>query len=238
MANDLEAMVFRIAAELGSRFDLAGAVGSATTSAPNAEAIRNAITTAITEYQKERFRFSDIDPSNPSTFATVATRSVYTNADLALISTAYAFDYVNILIGNTVQQLSRVTPERQHLNIQNNNQSGQPSSWAYEGNSLILYPVPDTAYTCTIGAHRNIAAPASDNEADNVWMTTAEGLIRSRAKFEILTHVTRNAALAAAMSPRADGNNGQPGATYGFWRSLKGEGNKVTGTGRIKPMAF
>ena len=238
MANDLAAMVFRIAAELGSRFDLAGAAGSATQSAPNAEAIRNAITTAISEYQKERFRFNEIDPSVPSTFSTIALRSVYTSADSPLIGTAFYFDYLNIQIGNTLQQLGRVTPEQQHLNIQLYNQFGFPSSWAYEGNSIILYPVPDTAYTLYIGAHLNLAAPATDNEAGNPWMTSAEALIRSRAKYEIATHVTRNPAMVKAMSPLPDGNDGRPGATYMFWRSLKGEANKVTGTSRIKPMRF
>ena len=72
MANDLTAMIFRIAAELGARFDLAGAAGSATPSTPNSEAIRNAINTAISIYQKQRFRFNEVDPSNPITFTTIA----------------------------------------------------------------------------------------------------------------------------------------------------------------------
>ena len=43
----LSTMVFRIAAELGARFDLAGNWGAATPQRPNAEAIRNAIFSAI-----------------------------------------------------------------------------------------------------------------------------------------------------------------------------------------------
>lgn len=238
MANDLQAMIARIAGELGSRFDLAGAIGSANQSAPNSEAIRNAINTAIVEYQKERFRFSEIDPSVPPTFSTVATRAVYNSADSPLINSIYFWDYLNIAIGNTLQKLERTTPERQHLNIQLFNQSGFPSSWAYEGNSVILYPVPDQAYTLYIGAHTNIAGPASDNEANNVWMTKAEALIRSRAKYEIAVNITRNKDMINMMSPLIDGDNGKPGAAYRFWRSLKGEANKITGTGRIRPMAF
>jgi hypothetical protein len=238
MANDRTAMIFRIAAELGARFDLGGLPGSATQSAPNSEAIRNAISTAISEYQKQRFRFNEVDPALPTTFVTQATRSVYDSSDNAQIGELFYIDYLNIAIGNTLQKLYRVDPETQHLNIQLFNQSGFPSSWAYEGNKIILYPVPDQPYTLYIGAHLFFAEPASDSEANNVWMTGAELLIRSRAKYEIACHVTRNEKMQALMSPEINGNNGQPGQTYRAWQSLKAEGNKITSTGRIKAMKF
>jgi hypothetical protein len=229
--NDLQSMIFRIAAELGSRFDLAGAVGSANQSAPNAEAIRNAINTAISEYQKQRFRFSEINPAIPSTFATVGQQSVYSTAASPLISTVYWIDYLNIQVGNTLMQLSRRTPEELHLDNQLFNQAGMPTEWAYEGNSIILYPIPDQAYNIYIGAHVNVAGPATDNEVGNPWMISAELLIRSRAKYEIALNVTRNKDMIQMMDP-------ENGATYRAWRSLKGEGNKITGTGKIRAMQW
>jgi hypothetical protein len=239
--TDLQSMIFRIAAELGARFDLAGAVGSASQSAPNSEAIRNAINTAISIYQKQRFRFSEIDPSNPPTFTTRALDSTYTTSDSPILSSAYFIDYLNIQIGNTLQEMTQVSPERQHLNIQLFTQFGMPTSWAYEFNTVILYPVPSDAYTIYIGAHIAVPGPTSDTDTTNVWMQPQNGerLIRCRAKYEIATHVTRNATMAAAMSPEPDGNNGQPGEAYRAFRALKGEGNKITSTrSRIKPMAF
>jgi hypothetical protein len=239
--TDLQSMIFRIAAELGARFDLAGLPGSATQAAPNSEAIRNAIATAIAVYQKQRFRFNEIQPSNPPTFITNGLQSVYTSADSPILSSMYFVDYLNIQIGNTLMKLTQVEPERQHLNIQLFTQFGLPTSWAYEGNSVILYPVPVTNYVIYIGAHLQLAGPASDIDQSNVWMQPAQGekLIRCRAKYEIATHVTRNMAMAMAMSPEPDGNNGRPGETYLAWRDLKAETNKVTSTrSRIKPMAF
>lgn len=241
MANDLTAMIFRIAAELGARFDLAGAAGSANNAAPNSEAIRNAINTAISIYQKQRFRFNEIDPSNPPTFNTVAGDSTYSTSASPLISSAFWIDYLNLQIGNTLVQLDQETPERIHLNIQLFTQFGMPSSWAYEGNTILLYPVPADVYTIYIGAHQMMPGPAADNEQNNVWMMPAQGerLIRCRSKYEIATHVTRNVQMAQTMSPEPDGNNGLPGESYRAWRSLKAEGNKITSTrGRIKPMAF
>lgn len=231
MAGTLADMIFRIAAELGSRFDLAGAAGSASQTAPNSEAIRNAITTAISEYQKQRFRFSEINPGVPPTFNTVGGQSVYSTVASPLISSSFFIDYLNIQIGNTLMELSRRTPEELHLDNQLFNQAGMPTEWAYEGNSIILYPIPDIPYTIYIGAHVNVPAPATDSEANNPWMTSAELLIRSRAKYEIACHVTRNKDMMAMMDP-------QNGATARAFSSLKGEGNKITGTGRMRAMRF
>ena len=235
MANDLTAMIFRVAAELGARFDLAGATGSATSATPNSEAIRNAITTAIADYQKHRFRFNEINPATPSTFTTVAGQSVYSTNDNPILSSMYFIDYLNVQIGNTLMKLSQVDPERQHLNIQLFTQFGLPTSFAYEGNSVILYPIPAAAYTIFIGAHLFIPGPQTDSEASNVWMMPAQGerLIRCRTKYEIATHVTRNAPMSVAMSPD------EPGETYRAWKSLKAETNKITSTrSRFKPMDF
>lgn len=239
--TDLQSMIFRIAAELGARFDLAGAVGSASNSAPNSEAIRNAINTAISIYQKQRFRFNEINPSSPPTFNTVSQQSTYSTADNPILSSAYWIDYLNLQLGNTLLQLDQVTPERQHLNIQMFIQYGMPTSWAYEGNTVILYPVPVTVYPIYIGAHLQMPGPASDTDTTCVWMQpqNAERLIRCRAKYEIAVHVTRNAAMAAAMSPDPAGNSGLSGESYRSWQSLKGEANKITSTrSRIKPMVF
>jgi hypothetical protein len=233
-AYTLGNMVFRIAAELGARFDLAGAAGSETQQRPNSTAIRNAINTAISVYQKQRFRFNEIDPSNPITFETEGMRSTYSKADNPYISGHYWLDYLNLQMGNTLMELAQNTPERQHLNIQLFSQFGQPTSYAYEGDTIILYPVPTSVNTIWIGAHIRVAPPQDDDERDNPWMVPEHGelLIRSRAKYEIAMHVTRNKELAQAMSP-ADG------ATYDAWRMLKAESNKVASTrGRIKAMQF
>lgn len=227
MANDLAAMIARIASEM-ARPDFA--VGGS-----REQRTREAIATAISEYQYQRFRFSDIDPANPTTFNTVPGQYVYTNP---LIATIHKIDYLNIAIGNTLQQLGQVTPEEQHLNIQLFNQSGFPSSFAYEGNSFILYPVPDQIWTLYLGAHLDVSAPAADDTANNVWMTVAELLIRCRAKYELYKHVLRNTAMADQMSPDIDGYNGKPGETYKAWRTLKGDAAKITGRGKVKAMRF
>lgn len=227
MANDLAAMKARISRDL-ARPDFPS----------TSQDIADAITTAIEQYQSTRFRFSDTTPNAPPTFNTVAGRYIYTAADNANIGSVLKLDYVTIQIGNTLQELYRQNAETVVLYNQVNTMQGQPSSYAYEGNQLLLAAVPSDAWTITLRLFKLVAAPADDSEAGNPWMTDAELLIRSRAKFEIATHRTRNAQMAAAMSPDPPAPGQPKGATYAAWQNLKAEASRIVSIGRIRPMRF
>lgn len=201
--------------------------------------IASAITDAISVYQQERFRFSESVPSSPITFPTVAGQANYGVAANANIGTLFNIDFVTLTVGNTIFALDRDTPENLTLYNQVNTMQGQPTWYAYEGGEIILAAVPSQVWTVTLDLFKNVAAPASDNEASNPWMNAAEMLIRSRAKFEIATHVTRNADMAQMMSPYPPGENGgMVGATYSAWKRMKGTTNRATGSGTIQSMRF
>ncbi len=234
MANDLAAMVARISAEM-VRPDLAGTAATGTN--PNANAIRLAIATAISEYQKERFDFMDSDPAAPMSFPTVAQQAYY---PVSAISPGKIFmiDYVQLLQGNTVLKLRETTPAQIHQDIQVNTAFGLPDSYAYEKNTLIFYPVPDQVYTVNIGGQILVAAPATDNEAGNMWMTDAELLIRCRAKYEVYTHVLRNEAMSRKFAFESVDDGAPDGETYKAYKSLKRRTNKITGLGRVRIPTF
>lgn len=206
--------------------------------------IADAITTAITAYQKERFRFNESLPLADVTFNTIAGQPYYSGSALSIppvpsLPTLQKIDYLNILIGNTVQALSRLQPEEIRLLNFANTQSGQPINWALEGETIMLYPTPSAAWPITIGAFFQYPAPANDGEAGNRWMTDGELLIRSRAKYEIALHVTRNLVMQEAMSPEPPPPGKATGhATWRAWRDLKGEANRLTTTGRIRATRF
>lgn len=232
MAGTRADMRARIAAEL-RRSDLI--VNPA--AAPN-DYVTLAINDAISAYQTERFRFSDVDPANPDTFNTVINQDVYSSADSAIIGSMHKVDRVYILIGNNQQAVEVEQPKVLRLYNQTTLMVGQPSFYAIEDDKLILSPIPSSVWQVTVEAFRDVAAPASDSEAGNPWMTKAERLIRSRAKYELAVHILRNPGLADAMSPDPPPPGGRAGETYRAWKQLKGDTNRITSIGKIRPMQF
>lgn len=206
--------------------------------------IADAITTAIQTYQKERFRFNETVPLAPIQFNTIPGEWLYSGVapsapPVIVLPTMQKIDYLNLLIGNIWSELDRTTPEEIRLLNFANTQSGQPLSYAFEGETIMLYPTPSEAWTILIGGFFAYPAPANDGEAGNRWMTDGELLIRSRAKFEIATHVLRNRQMADDMSPEAPPAGKTTGhATWRAWRDLKGEANRLTGRGRMRGYQF
>lgn len=225
MAKTLATMKARIAAEI-FRSDLS-------------DQIANAIEDAILTYQGERFWFNEPTLLTEPTFNTVIGQSTYDSTANAQIGLMYAIDYLTYQQAGTIFQIIRRTPMEIELENQIGQIAGPPDEFAYAGGALTIYPVPDQVYPIKIFGHINVAAPATDVEDNNVWMNTAEKLIRCRAKYELAVHVTRNAAMMTAMHPDDDkGPNGGPGAACLAFRELKSQTNKLTATGRIAAMPF
>ena len=208
-------MKTRVADELGDRDDLATQIGYA-------------ISTAIDAYQKERFRFNE---KRTLTFNTVASQEFYTSADNADIPLIKSIDYITMRDSTTSDTVFQMSPEsivRLEVISDNATNTGRPFEYAYYNKSLRLWPVPDGVYPIRVAGHIAVAEPASDTEASNPWMIDAERLIRSRAKLEIALHVSHDAEMAQAMSA----------AIADAVQELKGEFNKLSGTGIIRPMQF
>lgn len=230
MAGTLGDMKARVAREI-ARADLT-------------QQIADAINDAIGIYQTTRFRFNETAPDaltgiSPKNFLTVAGQQIYTVADQPDIPTIQKLDYLLMQVGQTIFQLKREDPVVVKLYNQTNTMKGQPGWFAYEGNELIISAIPDQAYKIFIGGVFIAPAPATDIELNNPWMIYGERLIRSRAKFEIATHVTRNAKMAQTMSPdEPEDNGGMIGATYREHRRLRSETNLITGRGVIRSTQF
>ncbi len=223
--NSFNAMVAQIVFELGRRTDLQATV------------VPKAILDAIQIYQKERFRFNENQPLTPFVLNTVALQYIYTAVDDARIAQLYKIDYINYLLGSTNNRMGRDVPEAVYLATINGQASGPPGFWAYDGNSIAIYPQPNQVYQLTIGGYWAYPAPLPANyssDITNPWMNEAERLIRSRAKYEIALHVTRSKDMQAAMSPTVDSG----GACDVYYKEIKGEANKIRGTSRIRAMRF
>lgn len=185
---------------------------------------------AIAVYQSHRFRFSE--SRTVCTFNTVTGQEFYTSSDNAAIATLYLFDYITVQIGVAQFEMTRREPRDVELLTQTGTQRGQPHTYSYMDYQLRFYPVPDNAYPIRVAGHMKIAAPASDAETGNRWMTDAERLIRSRAKYELaINYGVGGPELIALMHP-------ETGATADAYSELKREANKVTGTGLIRATQF
>lgn len=193
--------------------------------------IASAITSAIAEYQKERFRFSEHGTSNPISFNTVIGQASYAAAANADIPLMKHIDFMTYTQGSATFEIMRRSTVDVVLANQNGQINGPPDEYAYEGNAITLYPIPDAVYPVNIFGFYEYPAPALDAELNNAWMNEAERLIRCRAKYELATHVTRNATMAAAMSP-------DTGETRRAFKSLKAEMNNIKSVGRVQAMRF
>lgn len=189
--------------------------------------IAYAITDAIEAYQDERFHFNE---SRAITFTTVVDQEFYSSSDAAAIATINSIDYVMVYQGSIPTRLRAEIPALMELKAQNATGTGLPYNYCWYGDQIRLYPVPNTAVTIRIGAAVKAAAPASDAEASNPWMTHAARLIRSRAKLELALHVLKDEELASTMNS----------AVEEAFAQLKDKTNMLTQTeaGRVQPMEF
>lgn len=189
--------------------------------------ISYAISDAITAYSDERWFFSE---TRDLALTTVASQEFYDSDDLAAIATLTKIDYLTVYVGNQPFQLLPMKSFEIEWAVQNGTSTGQPSWYAYYNRQFRFYPIPDAAYTVRIAGSTVVAAPATDAEADNAWMTHAERLIRSRAKMELALHVLKDTELAAVMQQAVTEAEDQ----------LRGRTNTITqvGEGRISAMPF
>ena len=186
-----------------------------------ADQIAAAITTAIDAYETE---FGAKMQSRSLTVTTVAGQEFYTTG----LSTLLRIDYVTLLVGNSIFELDFMHPATMEAASTNGTYTGQPGHWTWFAEQLRLYPVPaDSGQTVRIGGLVQVAAPASDGESGNSWMTLYERLIRCRAKWELATHVIRDQQLKSDMAEATEEARRQ------FIRRANA---KTRGSGRVVPM--
>ncbi len=146
-------------------------------------AIEEEIRSAIKFYMPHRFWFNE--KRSTVTFNTVVGQTDYTSAANSNVPNLIRIDYATIAYpsaGNT-EILKYCQPrEMEQLLGDAPVAQSRPYRFSYYESVLRLYPEPDQVYPVRIAGIVRIAAPATDSEADNVWMNDAEELIRARAK--------------------------------------------------------
>jgi hypothetical protein len=188
-------------------------------------ATADAITRAIKFYQPTRFYFNE---SRDLTFSTVAAQSRYSSSDDADIPYFYALDGVFITVSGQNRALKPIDVSEFEFLTDNSAASGEPYAYCRFAQGFGLYPVPDDAYTVRPIGHVLKAEPATDGEANNVWMTEAYQLIRATAIADLASYKMRDYELAQAMAMVADQQLGV----------LRRATSQRKATGCIRPTVF
>lgn len=148
--------------------------------------IDRAINRAITHYNSERFWFNQ----TTGTLTTEADKKKYTTDD-GLPSDILEIDYAEITISGGDIELKQRT--YQYLErIDYSGFSSWPGIYAWYGEALYLYPIPNDEYTVTLSYKKSYSELSEDTDS-NDFTTNAQELIESRARWWIYAHYIKDA---------------------------------------------
>jgi len=167
---------------------------------------------------------------------------VYTNTGLSGGSGTGATANLNVVAGSVIAvQIVNPGLRYQVGDILSCTTIGPGSGFALQ--VVSTFTGPTGPYKMTLLGHfaypsPDFTTPTGLADTSNRWMLDGERLIRSRAKYNIAQHVSRNPSMAAAMSPSEPGQGQAPGATYEAYRELRVENTRITQRGVVRPMYF
>ena len=189
--------------------------------------IAAAISQAISFYQEERLFWMD---TRDTTFDTVAAQSAYTESDDSNIPLWIKID--DLLIedsdGQAYGPLDRLDQVMMERLLDTSASSGRPESWSLFNDTFYFHPIPDAAYTVRPIGQILVAAPSSDSEPNNKWMTKGYELLRCAAKGYVFLHTMKDMDQASGMAVAAERELAK----------LRRDSSKRTATGHIKPSCF
>lgn len=213
--SDLGTMQTRIANEL-ARSDLTTEIAAA-------------IQTAITFYERQRFHFNE----GKSTAATVANQQSY-----ALPTDFLYEDLLEITVNSTKYGLTKQLYQDLERSTTLATFTGWPSFYAMYDEKLWLYPIPNGVYTLTMPYVKRLAALSLSADT-NAWMTSAEEVIRQRAKAIVKVDVLESdGAKAEAMRMQDRGSACLNGMEQSALMMLRSEATQRMSTGSIKATRF
>lgn len=199
--SDLGTMKTRIADEL-SRSDLTAQIALS-------------ITSAIDHYGKQRFFFNH----ERATASTVAAQENY-----ALPDDFVKEEYFEVTNGSHKERLKKVSYDEVRRRNSYSTIQSVPQEYAIYDGQFWLSLIPNIVYTLTLAYIKKLTALSATDDT-NAWMTDGENLIRSRAKWDLYTHVIKDREEAITMKY----------AETEALKELKTEGSDRESTGYVRP---
>lgn len=159
------------------------------------------INAAIRHYAPKRFWFNE---TRSATFNTVIGTDTYA-FNTATTTGAIAYEFFKIdgvwvtFAAGDVREMDVEDYALLEADSDSQTANNQPTAYGYINRALRFDYAPDAIYAVRIAGHLKIAAPATDGETDNPWMTEAYDLIMCRAKAELYAHKWEDPQNAALM---------------------------------------
>jgi hypothetical protein len=171
--------------------DIQARIASDLTRSDLTSQIANVVSDAIDHYQRYRFWFN---VTRLQTFTANPGQQAYTATDNSIIPNIIRIDALflpQIPIAGapilSIYPLDRFEPADFEV-ISASMGGGRPTAFTYIDEQILLWPIPDAAYTLRLHCHYKL--PPLVNPTDsNSWVTDAEELIRSHAKLLLYTDV-------------------------------------------------
>lgn len=227
---DYGTMQRAIADELGDNVDLLDELSdTGLASSP----IKRAIQSAIAKWEREPFYFNE-EYTQPL-FTTVSGREFYTSSDATTIASSPNIWRMHALIGGNRYTLTLRSWDYLENMSPNPDLRGQPAEWAYFGNQVRLYPIPDAAYPVRATRTTRIDVLSADTDS-NVWTTDAYDLIRCEAKLILARDVLHDPQIKEECEEAIYGNPMRP-RDRGYLGALMAETARRARSG-IKPTQF
>jgi len=127
------------------------------------------IARACEYFSDERFWFNAIVTTTPTVSGT---------ATVSVPATVRRVDRVSIpALGTDLREVALSA-------LDDGDTQAMPSEYAYSGDSLQFYPIPDQAYTLRLVGIAQINAPSDDTD-ENAWTDEAQDLIVARTKMTL-----------------------------------------------------
>ncbi len=206
---------------------------------PTTAQIKNAIQDAIGTFERQQFWFNDMRyyggvTGSLSNLQTVAGKEFYSYQDLnTLINMPYIRQIMVLAFNNRYPLVNRSQEWIDDQSVSTTWQ-GLPTDYCWVGGALRIYPVPNDAYPLIVTGTIRFAPLVDDADFD-CWVNEAEPLIRTEAKRNLFTNITRNPAQATAMAQEIYGNPaiGMQGYLAQLRRESTARGGG--GGGKIRP---
>lgn len=198
--------------------------------------IKNAIQDAIAEYEAQSFWFNQIrlygSPGSGSNLQTVNGQEFYSAQDLPVLTVIPHISKVMVLaFANRYSLVERTYQWIDDVSLSTTWQ-GLPTDWAYQSQSLRLYPVPNGNYPLIIDVTTRFQPLVNDSDY-NVWTNRGALLIRTEAKRLLFRNLTRDEDQAQYMEQELQGDpqSGRQGVLAMLRRETM---RRAGGTGRIR----